>query len=200
MNQLQIEFQIKLQACESSFKSSFRSKLPYCSPGPLYIYWCSVHAFHSFPPPCNTFGKLLTLPLAAAYRFSQMSELYSMKTQGDVSALMWFLDAYACAGQCSKKAIEASKKPLSIILWLSAQWITCAVSTLNTWLLLRNSEIDGSLEGVNPAYHETQQIKALVILHCNAIPHVYTTVSPMQLASSLLLLKSRICSVRMLTQ
>ena len=41
-----------------------------------------------FPPPCNTFGKLLTLPLAAAYRFSQMSELYSMKTQGDVSALM----------------------------------------------------------------------------------------------------------------
>ena len=153
-----------------------------------------------FPPPCNTFGKLLTLPLAAAYRFSQMSELYSMKTQGDVSALMWFLDAYACAGQCSNKAIEASKKPLSIILWLSVQWITCAVSTLNTWLLLRNSEIDGSLEGVNPAYHETQQIKALVILHCNAIPHVYTTVSPMQLASSLLLLKSRICSVRMLTQ
>ena len=56
--------------------------------------------------PC--IGKLLTLPLAAAYRFSQMSELYSMKTQGDVSALMWILDAYACAGQCSKKK---RKKP-----------------------------------------------------------------------------------------
>jgi len=43
--------------------------------------------------------QLCTLPLAAAYRFSQISELYNMKTQGNVSMLMWLLDAYACAGQ-----------------------------------------------------------------------------------------------------
>ena len=70
------------------------------------------------PPPCNTIGKLLTLPLAAAYRFSQMSELYSMKTQGDVSALMWILDAYACAGQCSEgKAIGRLVENHQVPFW-----------------------------------------------------------------------------------
>ena len=202
MNQLRIKFQIKLQACESSFKSSFRSKLPYRATVHILMF----SSCFSFLYLC--FSPLLATPLASCWHFHLQQPIGSLKCLSSTAwkhkemLVHWCGSWMPMLAQVSavKKAIEASKKPLSIILWLSAQWITCAVSTLNTWLLLRNSEVDGSVEGGNPAYHERQRIKALVILYCNAIPHVYTTVSPMQLASSLLLLKCRICSVRMLTQ
>ena len=42
--------------------------------------------------------QLSTLPLAAASKLSQIVGLYRLKTQGDVSALMWGLAAYGCAG------------------------------------------------------------------------------------------------------
>lgn len=42
--------------------------------------------------------QFATLPLAVASKLTQAIELYRIKAQGDVSALMWGLAAYGCAG------------------------------------------------------------------------------------------------------
>ena len=42
--------------------------------------------------------QLCTLPLSATSKLIQIREIYRIKTQGDVSVLMWGLAAYGCAG------------------------------------------------------------------------------------------------------
>ncbi len=43
-------------------------------------------------------AQFCTLPLAVGSKLTQVKELYRIKAQGDVSALMWGLAAYGCAG------------------------------------------------------------------------------------------------------
>ena len=64
-----------------------------------------THA-RAYPPPphacsytSSPFLQLLTLPLAAASKLSQIHALYKLKSKGAVSAITWAAVTYGCAGE-----------------------------------------------------------------------------------------------------